>query len=119
MKLTRQELESILKRNPSLSTETDGCSKNSRESPKLESDSKQKLVRGKKDKDRGTEQVYICITDIRRRLTDDDNLCEKFTVDCLRRYGVLKDDSVKFARIFTTQRKCEKGEDPHTLIEIF
>lgn len=117
MKLTRQELEYILKRNPSITTEAD--SQDSGQSPKLERPAVQKLVRRKKDKNSGARQVQIQVTDVRKRLSDDDNLCEKFIIDCLRRDGTIFDDSPKHARIFTTQRKCTNREDPHTLIEIF
>lgn len=111
MKLTQNEYRDLIKKHPNLA--------DTREPAKLEQPIVQKLVRGKKDKDLGTETVRIEITDVRKRLTDDDNLCEKFLVDCLRREGYIKDDSVKYVRIFTTQRKCTNREEPHTLIEIY
>jgi len=64
-------------------------------------------------------RFLVCVKDVRRRLLDEDNLCEKFHVDLLRYSGVLPSDSPAQATIQTTQRKCEEGEEPHTEIEVY
>ncbi len=63
-------------------------------------------------------RVLVRITSVRNRLLDDDNLCEKFHVDCLRYYGVIRGDSTKEAKIEVLQRKPEPDEPEHTLIEV-
>ncbi len=52
----------------------------------------------------------VIITSIRKRLLDEDNLAEKFHVDCLRRYGFIPNDDPATTRIEVTQRKCARGE---------
>lgn len=59
------------------------------------------------------------VTSVRKCLLDEDNLCEKYHVDCLRYSGIIPDDSPDKVRIETTQRKAAKGEEEHTLIEVF
>lgn len=60
----------------------------------------------------------VRITSVRKRLLDEDNLCEKFHIDCLRYAGLLPDDDPAETRIQTTQRKTRKGEAEHTEITI-
>ena len=64
-------------------------------------------------------RVLVCVTSVRKRLLDQDNLCEKFHVDLLRRAGVIYDDAPGQCQIETRQRKIEKGEQEHSLIEVF
>lgn len=61
----------------------------------------------------------VRVTSVRRRLLDDDNLCEKYLVDALRYSGLLPGDSPRTTRIETGQRQAKEGEDEHTLVEIF
>lgn len=65
-----------------------------------------------------TGRVLVRVTSIRRRLADEDGLCEKYHVDCCRYAGLLRDDSPEQTEIQTRQRKAAKGEEEHTLIEI-
>lgn len=113
MKLTRTEYDALLKRNPKLHPE------DTRQSSKLEQDHKNEQVEFSQVKEGNTFKGLICITDVRKRLLDDDNLAEKFHVDCLRYEKIIQGDSTGYFRIFTTQRKCTKEESPHTLIEIY
>lgn len=66
-----------------------------------------------------TGRVLIRVTSSRKRLADEDGLCEKYFVDCLRYAGLISGDSPEQAKIETSQRKVEKGEEESTLIEIF
>jgi len=52
----------------------------------------------------------VVVASIRRRLLDEDNLCEKFHVDCLRRAGYIPDDDPATTHIEVWQRKCQTGE---------
>jgi hypothetical protein len=63
-------------------------------------------------------RYYVRLVDVRPRLLDEDNLCAKYHVDALRYAGVIPDDRPELCRITTTQRKCAKGEEPHTEIEV-
>lgn len=66
-----------------------------------------------------TAKFLVRVTSIRKRLLDEDNLCEKFHVDCLRYAGILPSDAPHTTRIVTTQRACREGEEEKTLIEVF
>jgi hypothetical protein len=62
--------------------------------------------------------LLVRVTSVRKRLIDEDNLCEKFHIDCLRYAGLIPDDSPDKVRIETTQRKAGKDEDERVIIEI-
>lgn len=59
------------------------------------------------------------VTSIRRRLIDEDNLCEKYAVDCCRYAGLLPGDGPGQTQIEIRQRKALKGEEEATLVEIY
>ena len=65
-----------------------------------------------------TKRIFVRIESVRRRLLDEDNLCEKYHVDCCRYAGLLPADSPDKVSIQATQRKAEKGEAEHIKIEI-
>lgn len=85
----------------------------------LESNSEHGAIHPRQVQDRHPAQFLVCITSVRQRLLDEDNLCEKYHVDCCRYAGLIPDDSPQSVKIETRQRKAEKGESEHTLIEIF
>jgi len=60
----------------------------------------------------------ICITSVRKRLIDPDNLCGKYFIDCCRYAGLIHSDAPQFIEVTTTQRKPVEGEEEHTLIDI-
>jgi hypothetical protein len=64
------------------------------------------------------QRFLVLVTSFRRRLLDEDNLCEKFHVDCCRHAGLLPDDSAKTTRIETRQVIVKDDEDLRTEIEI-
>ena len=65
-----------------------------------------------------TERVIVRVLTVRKRLLDEDNLCEKFLVDAMRYCGFLADDRASTTKIEVSQRKCEAGEEEHVVIEI-
>lgn len=71
------------------------------------------------DENSGSGKYLVRIGSIRRRLLDDDNLCEKWHVDSLRYAGILPSDAPDRCRIETSQRLCQAGEEEKTLIEVF
>ena len=66
------------------------------------------------------KRFFVRVTAIRRRLIDQDNLCEKYHVDLLRyASGGLFGDSPATTRIEVTQQKAGKGEPEEVRIEVF
>ena len=66
-----------------------------------------------------SEPVFIRIVSVRKRLLDPDNISEKWALDALRYCGAIHGDEPDKITLETSQRKAEKGEEEHTLIEIF
>jgi hypothetical protein len=66
-----------------------------------------------------TGRVHIRITSRRRRLIDPDNVYAKATVDCLRRAGIIRDDSEADISLETRQEKVGSKEPEETVIEIY
>jgi len=69
--------------------------------------------------ERHTGKFLVRVTSRRRRLIDEDNLCEKFHVDCCRYTGVIPGDSPECAHIEVSQEKVSNKEQEETLIQIF
>ena len=61
----------------------------------------------------------VRITSIRRRLLDEDNLCEKFFIDLLRHAGAIPGDAPGQTKIEVAQQKAGKGEPEEVRIEVF
>lgn len=70
-------------------------------------------------KRRDTRRFLVRVTSVRRRLIDEDNLCEKYAVDCCRYAGLLPGDGPGQTKIEVIQRKASKEEEECTVIEIF
>lgn len=66
-----------------------------------------------------SRRFLVRVESVRRILLDEDNLCEKYVVDCCRYSGLLPGDRPGQTQIEVRQRKVGKGEEEHTLIEIF
>lgn len=64
-------------------------------------------------------RFLVRVTSVRRRLIDEDNLCEKYVVDCCRYSGLLPNDGPGTTKIEVGQRKAGKEEAEHTIVEIF
>ena len=73
-----------------------------------------------KEVQRPTGQRFLVrITSHRKRLIDEDNLCEKYVVDLLRYSRVIPDDSPGVCKIEVSQTKVGKGQPEKTVIEVF
>ena len=68
--------------------------------------------------ERDPKRVFVRITSVRKRLLDEDNLCEKYHVDCCRYAGLLHGDEPGKTSIKATQRKAGKKEGEFVVIEI-
>ena len=87
--------------------------------PKLEPSGKSGALRARKGKDADSRHFLVRVTSIRRILLDEDNLCEKYVVDCCRYAGLLPSDRPGQTKIEVCQRKAGKEEDEATIVEIY
>ena len=75
------------------------------------------LAKGEAEKG-NPERVLVRVTSVRKRLIDEDNLAEKYHVDCCRYAGLIHGDEPSKTKIEVCQRKAAKDEAEHTIIEI-
>lgn len=87
--------------------------------PELEPSNRVGILPKGKAKKADTRRFLVRVTSIRSRLIDEDNLCEKFVVDCCRYAGLLPGDGPGQTKIEVSQRKVGKEEPESTLVEIF
>lgn len=66
-----------------------------------------------------TRRFLVRITSRRRRLIDEDNLCEKVLVDCCRYSGLISGDTAGETKIEVSQQQVKKEDSESTLIEVF
>ncbi len=69
-------------------------------------------------KEPDTRRFLVRVTSIRKRLLDQDNLCEKYHVDCCRYAGILPSDAPGQTTIEVNQRKAGKDEEERTEVTI-
>lgn len=68
---------------------------------------------------KGSSQRFLVrVTSRRRRLLDEDNLCEKYHVDLLRYAGLIPDDAPDKVKIEVGQVKVGSKEPEEVVIEI-
>jgi hypothetical protein len=104
--LPENEQSAILHRNP-------------RSSPKLERGLGNASLEAGEVQGGTGGRVLIRLTSIRKRLLDEDNLCEKYHVDLCRYAGILSGDEAGKTKIEVRQVKAGKEEQERTLIEVF
>ena len=63
-------------------------------------------------------RFFVLVKSYRRRLLDEDNLCEKYVVDCLRYAGILSVDSPDRTTIAVSQEKVKSKAEERTEIVI-
>lgn len=63
-------------------------------------------------------RFLVRVISVRKILLDEDNLAEKFLVDCCRNAGLIPDDAPEFCKIEVAQRKVQDNEPEHVIIEI-
>lgn len=90
-----------------------------RKSPIVERNPRHATLEPPQPQRRDTTRFIVRVTAVRKRLIDVDNLCEKYHVDALRYCGLLPSDAPERTQIETSQRKAEKNEAPHVILEIF
>jgi hypothetical protein len=87
--------------------------------PKLERHNEPRTVGKAKAQKGDSRRFLVRVTSIRRRLLDEDNLCEKYVIDCCRYAGLLPGDSPGETKIEVTQQKAATKEAECTVIQIF
>lgn len=65
-----------------------------------------------------SKRILVRVTSFRRRLLDEDNLCEKYLVDCLRYAGIIPSDAPQKAKIEVSQCKVLRNDEEFTRIEV-
>ena len=91
---------------------------NSRTTAPLECNPSDAPLETKEVQGRADGRFLVSVTSVRKRLADEDGLCEKYVLDCCRYAGLIPDDSPELCKVETRQRKTAKGEAEHTIIEI-
>jgi hypothetical protein len=86
---------------------------------KLESNPCDAPLEKKEVQRRSRERFLVSIKSKRKRLIDEDNLCEKYLVDLLRYSRVIPDDSPDQCRVEVSQEKCRKGEPEEITIKVW
>lgn len=64
-----------------------------------------------------SKRVLVRITSRRSKLLDEDNICPKYFVDCLRYAGFITDDNPGEIKLVVRQEKVKKAEE-ETVIEV-
>lgn len=86
---------------------------------KLESNPCNAALGQKEVQGRIGQKFLVRITSIRKRLLDEDNLCEKYHVDLCRYCGALPTDTPDEVKIEVCQKKAGKKEPEKTIVEVF
>jgi len=101
-----------------LAANDDNHTQNPRQNAPLERNPSDAPLAASEVQGTASNRILVRVTSVRSRLADEDGLCEKYHVDCLRYAGLIPDDSPAQTKIETTQRKAAKGEEEHTEIVI-
>ena len=86
---------------------------------KLESDFGDAALDAEKVQGRFGQKFLVRVTSIRKRLLDEDNLCEKYHVDLCRYAGIIPCDEADKVKIEVCQKKAGKADEEKTVIEVF
>lgn len=89
-----------------------------RQASKLEPNAGVRTLAESEAEKEDSSRILVRVTSARKRLCDEDNLCEKPTVDCLRYCGAIPGDEPEAVGISTGQRKVKEGEAEHTEITV-
>lgn len=93
--------------------------KNSGEDAVVERCDRDGALAASQTEDTHSGRFLVRVTSRRKRLLDEDNLCEKVHVDCCRHAGVLPSDAPERTSIETRQEKVGSKEPEETVIEIY
>lgn len=71
-------------------------------------------VAEKKGKEANPKRFRVCVISFRQRLTDPDNLCPKYFIDCLRYSEIIPDDSSREIELVVRQQKVKHRSEERT-----
>jgi len=91
---------------------------NSLAAPKLERDIGDGPLAEGQIQEAAPARILVRVESFRRRLIDEDNLCEKYAVDCCRYAGLLPSDAPNKTKIEVSQTKVYDEKDERTEITI-
>lgn len=97
----------------------DLLSRNTNQTAIVERDSRDAPLGKKKVQGSTSQRILVRVTSVRKRLIDEDNLCEKYHVDLCRYAGIISGDEASKTKIETIQRKAEKNEEEQVIIEVY
>lgn len=97
----------------------DLLARNSGKVAKLERSAGHAPLEKKKVQGQTGQRFLVRVVSYRRKLLDEDNLCEKYHVDLCRYAGCLFGDEAGTTKIETSQVKVGKGEEEKVRIEIY
>ena len=84
----------------------------------LEPDSRDGALGSSEAEARTGARVLVRVTSFRRRLLDEDNLCEKYHVDLCRYAGIIHQDSPGQTKIEVSQKKVGSQDTEFVRIEV-
>ena len=87
-------------------------------SPELERAPRARALATPQGQDVHPDRVLVRVVSYRRRLLDEDNLAEKYFVDCARYAGLISGDSPDQTKIEVSQVKVKAKEDERTELTI-
>ena len=97
----------------------DLLARNARQTPVVESNSRDATLGASEVQGRSSQSILVRVTSHRKKLLDEDNLCEKYHVDLCRYAGIISGDEAEKTKIEVRQFKIKKGGTEKTTIEIF
>lgn len=86
--------------------------------PVMERDLRNGSLAAGKAQRNDTGKFLVRVTSFRRRLLDEDNLCEKYHVDCCRYAGLIPGDAPGTTKIETSQKKVGSKAEERTEVTI-
>jgi hypothetical protein len=84
----------------------------------MESRPRPKQVGPRKIKEVDPRKFHVVVTNYRRRLLDEDNLCEKYVVDCVRYARIIPGDAPQTTHIEVRQCKVDSESDERVEVDI-
>lgn len=97
----------------------DLLSRNTRKASVVERDSVHEPLEAEKVQGSVGKRVLVRVESVRKRLLDEDNLCEKYHIDLCRYAGIISGDEADKTKIETSQRKAQKGEEEKIILTIY
>jgi hypothetical protein len=97
----------------------DFIARNSPQTAVVESDIGTPSLGEKKAERPNSSRFLVRVTSFRKRLLDEDNLCEKYHVDLCRYAGIISCDSPDKVKIEVGQKKIGSKEVEKTLVEVW